>query len=463
MESGVVKLNILDLIVFLAYAFLFLKLFKNKSNKFTSDVLKKYFISFYYVKVVSCLLLTLFIVYLSPSDGSGIFFPEAKNINEQILSDPKKISFYFSAWQDNAGISLLDNLSSGYFKIASNLLVIKLTSFFSFFSFGSFLATSFLFSLIAFVGMWRLFLFFYHINPNEHKIAALCFLFLPTTVFWTSGIVKEAVSFGCLGFLTYALYNLYVKRKYIILNVGIVIIASILLFTVKGYTIIAYLPLLVLFLVRHNSVAKIQNKLLRFLYIAVFLVIIGFAAYFYIDANGDIFKNFALDAVTEQISNQSEEFKRQADDATSSFNLGVDFDPSPAGIVRAIPFAITAALYRPFLWEAKKITTLLSALESLAFLLITLFVFFKCGPIFTIKKLTNDRLIFFCFWFSIVFAFFCGISTLNFGSLVRYKLPCLPFYLYALLLVYMHKKAALAAKQQKNAVVLATRPLPLSS
>jgi hypothetical protein len=41
----------------------------------------------------------------------------------------------------------------------------------------------------------------------------------------------------------------------------------------------------------------------------------------------------------------------------------------------------------------------------------------------------------FCFFYSIVFAVFVGATTLNFGTLVRYKIPCLPFYIIALLLI----------------------------
>jgi hypothetical protein len=42
----------------------------------------------------------------------------------------------------------------------------------------------------------------------------------------------------------------------------------------------------------------------------------------------------------------------------------------------------------------------------------------------------------YCFLFSLVFALFVGASTLNFGTLVRYKIPCLPFYAISLFLIY---------------------------
>jgi hypothetical protein len=41
----------------------------------------------------------------------------------------------------------------------------------------------------------------------------------------------------------------------------------------------------------------------------------------------------------------------------------------------------------------------------------------------------------FCFSFAIFFAFSVGLTTSNFGSLVRYKIPATPFFMAALFIV----------------------------
>ena len=97
--------------------------------------------------------------------------------------------------------------------------------------------------------------------------------------------------------------------------------------------------------------------------------------------------------------------------------------------------AIIATLYRPFLWESKKLTTLLSSFESLAIMIFTLLVFFKTGPGNFIKAIVRDPVILYCILFALLFALFVGATTANFGSLVRYKIPCLPFYIIALFLI----------------------------
>ena len=46
-----------------------------------------------------------------------------------------------------------------------------------------------------------------------------------------------------------------------------------------------------------------------------------------------------------------------------------------------------------------------------------------------------------CLLFALSFAFVVGISTYNFGSLSRYKIPCTPFYmLFILILLFKDKK-----------------------
>jgi hypothetical protein len=41
----------------------------------------------------------------------------------------------------------------------------------------------------------------------------------------------------------------------------------------------------------------------------------------------------------------------------------------------------------------------------------------------------------YCFFYSLIFALFVGATTLNFGTLVRYEIPGIPFYLIALFFI----------------------------
>jgi hypothetical protein len=118
---------------------------------------------------------------------------------------------------------------------------------------------------------------------------------------------------------------------------------------------------------------------------------------------------------------------------TSGYNLG-DPDGSFASMIRRVPLAINVSLFRPYIWEVQNPLMLLSALESLGFIVISLYVFYHArGRI--IWTLKNPEVVF-CLVFSLVFAFAVGISTYNFGTLSRYKIPLIPFYLIGLGLIY---------------------------
>ncbi|MGQ0738781.1 MAG: hypothetical protein ACT4OJ_06950, partial [Bacteroidota bacterium] len=91
---------------------------------------------------------------------------------------------------------------------------------------------------------------------------------------------------------------------------------------------------------------------------------------------------------------------------------------------------------RPFLWEINSPVVLLAVVESSIFLFLTLLFMYKRG-FFTFFKLPfSEPRMLMCFIFAFVFAIAVGISSANFGALSRYKIPCLPFYLIMVVLLY---------------------------
>ena len=126
-------------------------------------------------------------------------------------------------------------------------------------------------------------------------------------------------------------------------------------------------------------------------------------------------------------------------DAGSAYSLG-DFSPTIGGMLSKFPLAVNVTLFRPYLWESKKIIVLLSALEAILFLFVTLKILFTVPTTKIWKVIGHDPTIQFCLIFSLIFAFAVGISSYNFGALSRYKIPCLPFYALALVLIYYKNK-----------------------
>ena len=126
-------------------------------------------------------------------------------------------------------------------------------------------------------------------------------------------------------------------------------------------------------------------------------------------------------------------------DEGSSYNLG-DFSPTIGGMLSKFPLAVNVTLFRPYIWEAKKIIVLLSAIEAILFLFVTLKILFTIRVVAIWQTINRDPAIQFCIVFSLIFAFAVGISSYNFGALSRYKIPCLPFYSLAMVLIYYKNK-----------------------
>jgi hypothetical protein len=146
-------------------------------------------------------------------------------------------------------------------------------------------------------------------------------------------------------------------------------------------------------------------------------------------------QKYAAEGITKTIRGYQKNYSAQEGWAESNFSLGVEFDGSMVSLIKMAPAAIVATLFRPFIWESRKLSTLLSSLESLAIMLFTLKVIFAVG-LRRFFKTMRDPIIMYCLLFSLLFALFVGATTPNFGTLCRYKIPCIPFYVAALFLIY---------------------------
>jgi hypothetical protein len=131
----------------------------------------------------------------------------------------------------------------------------------------------------------------------------------------------------------------------------------------------------------------------------------------------------------------------------SGYTLG-NLDGTWQSMILLAPSAINVSLFRPYFWEVNNPLMALSAIESFVALLFTIFVLFRVRT--EIFSYLRSEVIF-CIVFALIFAFGVGISTYNFGTLSRYKVPLLPFYWSALVIIYY------SWKSDRNAITLKAR------
>lgn len=433
-------MDVLDFIFFFIYVFLFYVIFAWRRKKLDDPLLRKYHKQGFWLKCLATFTYCIFVVYVSPGDTNGLYYPEGVNIAKMIMSNPSKISLITHAGSEFDESLLLDIANSGYFSEESNFWVSRLVAIFSFFTFGKFMAINLVFSMISFSGVWRLYRFFYEQYPHLHKQFAIAILYFPTFVFWSAGILKDPICTGALGWVTYSLYSIFYKKKNIIKNIIFVLLFGYILAVLKIYILVSYLPFFILFLILKN-VNLVKNGFARAMILVIFLLGTLAGSVKVLATIQDALASYTQKSITQSIKSYQTNYQNQANSVDSNFSLGVEFDGSIGSLAKMAPAAVVATLFRPFIWESKKLSTLLSSFESLSLMLFTLYVLFKVGPFKFTRSLFKDPIVIYCLFYSVIFALFVGATTLNFGTLVRYKIPAMPFYLISMFMILdLHRK-----------------------
>jgi hypothetical protein len=432
-------MNYLDYILFPVYVAIFYFIFSLRRKKYTDPLLRKYHARAFWIKIASTIAFTFFIMGISnkQSDSYLLYWVEGHNIFKLILNDPSNIKWIFTKGKNFDQALLADMWNLGYFNDENNYMVARLVTIFSFFTFGKYLIINLFFSMISFSGVWRLYRFFYELYPHLHKQLAIAMLYLPTFVFWSSGILKDPICTGAIGWITYSLYEMFYKKQGLLRNTMIVLLASYMLLNLKIYILISYVPFFMLFLILKN-VNLLKNKFVKIMLGPALIAGCIFAGMQVMNKFQAELGAFAAEGLGDRIKSQQQNFKDQAAAGIgdSNFEPWVEFDGSVVSLVKMMPAAIITTLFRPFIWETRKLSTLLSSVESMAMMLLTFWVLLKTGLRRFVRTIIKDPAVLYCFLFSVLFALFIGATTFNFGTLCRYKIPCTPFYLIAILIIW---------------------------
>lgn len=444
-------MNYVDFVLTPIYIFLLYLFFRRKRKKYKDPLLQKYHRQGFWIKIFASILFILYYTYLTEGDSTALYQLEGNNLYHLILNNSNNLKYIFHKGKD-FDLSLVKAVENqGYFRDESNFMIIRLDTLFSFITFGSYAVINLFFACLAFSGLWKLFKFFYEQYPKLHKQFAISILYFPTLAFWSAGLLKDSLCIAAIGWLTYSVYELLYKRKSILKNSILILISAYFLVILKVYILLAYVPFFLLFIILKNA-QGIKFKFFRYLFAPGLIALSIYAFSQILSTYNNELGAYAVEDLTSSISHLNEAIEQRGgrEDAASNFSLGATFDGTFTGLIKIAPIAIATTFFRPFLWEAHKISQLMAAMESLVLMFFTLYVLFKSGVFTFIRLILTDPLIMYCFLFAVVFGLFIGASTLNFGTLVRYKIPCLPFYSISLFLIYEKVKVRSARKALKK-------------
>jgi len=319
-----------------------------------------------------------------------------------------------------------------FYSDSSSFFVIRISAFFDLVTFSTYSATAILFAFFGFIGVWFFFLAFYELFPHLHSRIAIASFFIPSVFFWGSGLLKDTIVMACLGICTYQIKKFFIDKKWGGPAIIILIVGLLIMFNVKKYVLLCFLPA-VLFWIYAGNLSLIRSAMLRIILLPFIIVLTMATGFYTIQKVGESDPKYALDKIakTAQITAYDIGFY-SGKDAGSRYTLG-ELDGSFSGMLKLAPQAVNVSLFRPYLWEVRNPLMLLSAMEAFILFLVSLYLLVSRPRSFF--RSLGDPNVLFCFVFSITFAFAVGVSTYNFGTLSRYKIPLIPFFTMALILI----------------------------
>ncbi len=392
-----------------------------------------------------CMVYTL---YYKEGGDTNQFFRNSQSLVRLLFNDP---GAYFRVLFGERGPEVYSYFDSDtgwpwMYRDPESFVVVRITSIFTLFGFGNFFTTTLLVAWLSYKGIWRLYLLFSELYPRLYRKFALAILFFPSLVFWGSGILKDTYTILALGYFIYAFYYGLIVREKVFLNLLAVLLSAMLLLLIKPYILIALLPGTIIWLT-YNRLKKFGNPLLRWLaapFIIVVFIVAGLSFIHYFSEELGPYGTIEGILLKAQITQQ--DLIRAEAYSEHYFDIGT-LDGTLGNFVSKAPAALLAGLFRPFLWEAGTFFMMVSALEVSVLMIVVLITLFRVGPLRSLKIIANEPLLIFSFLFVLIFAFAVGISTANFGALVRLRIPYLPFFAAGLVIMDHLSKKWKAHKQ----------------
>ena len=387
----------------------------------------KYYLKAITLKIIGGLSLVFVYTVYYPGGDTTIYFQDGVVINrllfknaasglDVILNGASIKNYHYFDYETGFPVYVRDEATA---------FVSQIVAVFTFFGARSIVPTTLLLAWVSFIGIWNMYRVFLLEFPMLDKEMAIAFFYIPSVIFWGSGILKDTISLSALGFFTFSFYQVFIVRQNMIRNSIILFFSIKVMLLVKPYIFFGVLPGALIWMVS-SYISKLNVKFIRYMMGPVFILITIGCAYLLHNSMGNLLGKFSVDQILERAVITQRDLKSDYYRG-NTFDIG-EFDSTIPSILSVSHRALFAGLYRPFITEARNVFMLLSSIENLILLLFTIKLLYQVRVIGIIKYFYKNNLLTFALIFSLFFSLSVGLSTSNFGSMVRYKIPGLPFF-----------------------------------
>jgi len=306
-------------------------------------------------------------------------------------------------------------------------------------------ATSIVFAMFSLCGKIAIYrVFRSNLDPAFRVHAAIAALFVPSFVFWSSGLIKEAVAVAGFGWSLFGLH-LWIREGRTVSGSAIIVAGAIPILLIKAYVL---LPLAFAggswyYWARSLKRGRVR---IRPSYLAV-AAVLGIGGIVLI---GYYSPEYALDNLTAQASALQQVGQLRGLRGGSHFTLTGDVPTTLVGQLAYAPAALLTSLFRPSLFEAHNLLMLANAVETTAFTVLFARILFTGNFGNVRRQIADDPFLVFCLVFVVAFGIAVGLASTNLGTLSRYRCPLLPFFVVLLLVLGKPLRARSTARRART-------------
>ncbi len=409
---------------------------KSKMRSIPGNEHYKYYIYNIYFKVFFAIVYGAIYKYYYQGGDTMAYWNGAANLNNLFWESPLNYWNEILSTPDKGTEILRFTSKTGYpptwiYYDSNSFFISKIFSVFMIFLSQSYLLLSIFIGWLSAKASWKIYELVLYYKITSQWLGAISILFIPSVAFWCSGVSKDTVILLMVFYIihyTFGIANKTVKNNYTAAFVSLIALyvllhtRSFMAFTVAGPLFIA---------LSTRIVQKYKESRVIAISLKFFILAFSVGAFLSILAiQGEEISKISNSYLDEALI-QQDDFLKNTSYGTKKYDLNIT-DFTPIGMIKVAPMAIVTAFYRPSIWEARSPLLILSGLETLGFMILTFYFFFKGKIIEKVKFIQNNELLMFSLTFALILAFFAGFTSILFGVLVRIKAPLLPFLLMVL-------------------------------
>lgn len=357
----------------------------------------------------------LYIDYYESGDTIH-YYLDASKIADLARADPSAYMQFL--WTNDAGAGAVLELNLA---APRAIFLSKMASIAALLTSNDYWLMAVWFSFVSFLLTWLLLRELVRHDSRLQYAAVLSLLFFPSAVFWSSGLIKESMAMAMLSFVACCFVRVWDRRRFPIQWLLFLPFALWILWSLKYYYVAVLCPILLTELVysyimspRLGDFSRVTRALV---WVMLFVIPLISITILHPNLNPQVF----LDVIVD-----NHDAYMLVSDESSRIDYG-ELEPTFMSMLANAPTALVSGLYRPFFWESDGLVQLLAGVENLLLMVLT-----ACAMIRFLKHKSVSRGGAIILLYTVSLCVFLALSAPNLGTLSRYRVGFLPFFVLLL-------------------------------